>query len=62
MQGRLKKEDIDSRMLKSLAELPSDLGLEAVEKFGMALLETLRSKTCVMVRSALPRLFGADGQ
>ena len=49
-QGRLRKEDIDSRMLKSLADLPSDLGLEAVEKFGMASLETVRSKTGFMAR------------
>ncbi|KAK9836169.1 hypothetical protein WJX81_006506 [Elliptochloris bilobata] len=47
--GRLKKDDIDSRMLKSLADLPSDLGLEAVEKFGMASLETVRSKTGFMM-------------
>lgn len=37
-------------MLKSLADLPSDLGLEAVEKFGMASLETVRSKTGFMAR------------
>ncbi len=46
-------------MLKSLAELPSDLGLEAVEKFGMASLETVRSKTGFMVRGPAQR--GAPG-
>jgi len=58
-QGRLKMDEVDSRMLKSLAELPSDLGLEAVEKFGMASLETVRSKTGFMVRVS-PRSKGAS--
>lgn len=36
-------------MCKALGELPSNLGLEAVEKFAMADLETVRSKTGFMV-------------
>ena len=59
-QGRLRKDDIDSRMLKSLADLPSDLGLEAVEKFGMASLETVRSKTGFMVRTPPPAAGGPN--
>ena len=48
-QGRLRKDDIDARMAKALADLPSDLGLEAVDKFSMANLDTVRSKTGFMV-------------
>lgn len=45
----MKKEDIDARMAKALADLPSDLGQEAVDKFSMANLDTVRSKTGFMV-------------
>ena len=38
------------RMLKSLAELPGERGLEAVERFSGSSLETVRSKTGFMVR------------
>lgn len=37
------------RMLKSLAELPGDRGLEAVDRFSSSSLETVRSKTGFMV-------------
>lgn len=56
-QGRLTKEDVDMRMCKTLADMPSDLALEAVDKFAMASLDTVRSKTGFMVRQpphALP--------
>jgi len=36
-------------MLKALADLPVDLGIEAVEKFAMASLDSVRSKTGFMV-------------
>ena len=49
MQGRLRKDDIDARMAKALADLPSHLGMEAVDKFAMANLDTVRSKTGFMV-------------
>ncbi len=48
-QGRLAKEDIDVRMCKALAELPMDQGVEAVDKFAAANLDTVRSKTGFMV-------------
>ena len=41
-------------MIRALGDLPSDLGLEAVDKFSMANLDTVRSKTGFMVRTALP--------
>ncbi len=53
MQGRLTKEDVDMRMCKTLADMPSDLALEAVDKFAMASLDTVRSKTGFMVSSSL---------
>ena len=49
VQGRLTKEDVDMRMCKTLADMPSDLALEAVDKFAMASLDTVRSKTGFMV-------------
>ena len=52
MQGRLRKDDIDARMAKALSDLPSELGLEAVDKFSMANLDTVRSKTGFMVSSS----------
>ena len=50
VQGRISKNDVDARMLKALADLPVDLGCEAVEKFAMASLDSVRSKTGFMVR------------
>lgn len=51
LQGRLSNSDVDQRMIKALADLPSDLGLEAVDKFATSNLESVRSKTGFMVRS-----------
>ena len=48
-QGRIGKNDIDARMLKALADLPVDLGIEAIDKFAMASLDSIRSKTGFMV-------------
>ncbi len=53
MQGRIGKNDIDARMLKALADLPVDLGIEAVDKFAMASLDSVRSKTGFMVSRCL---------
>ena len=50
VQGRITKNDIDARMLKALADLPVDLGIEAIDKFAMASLDSVRSKTGFMVR------------
>lgn len=50
LQGRLSNSDVDQRMIKALADLPSDLGLEAVDKFATSNLESVRSKTGFMVR------------
>ncbi|BDA47365.1 probable heterogeneous nuclear ribonucleoprotein Q at N-terminal half [Coccomyxa sp. Obi] len=47
--GRISKNDVDARMLKALADLPVDLGCEAVEKFAMASLDSVRSKTGFMM-------------
>ncbi|EIE23473.1 hypothetical protein COCSUDRAFT_63013 [Coccomyxa subellipsoidea C-169] len=47
--GRIGKNDIDARMLKALADLPVDLGIEAVDKFAMASLDSVRSKTGFMM-------------
>lgn len=49
VQGRISKTDIDARMLKALADLPVDLGIEAIDKFAMASLDSIRSKTGFMV-------------
>ena len=49
-QGRISKHDVDARMLKALADLPVDLGIEAIDKFAMASTDTVRSKTGFMVR------------
>ncbi len=49
VQGRISKSDIDARMLKALADLPVDLGIEAIDKFAMASLDSIRSKTGFMV-------------
>lgn len=44
-KGRLRRTDIDMRMCRALADLPSDVGLEAVDKFAAANLDGVRSKT-----------------
>jgi hypothetical protein len=49
VQRRIREDDIDPRMCKALNELPIDLGIEGVEKFSMANLDTVRSKTGFMV-------------
>ncbi|CAK0787513.1 hypothetical protein CVIRNUC_010733 [Coccomyxa viridis] len=48
-EGRINKLDIDARMLKALADLPVDLGIEAIDKFAMASLDSIRSKTGFMM-------------
>jgi hypothetical protein len=53
VQGRISKNDIDARMLKALADLPVDLGIEAVDKFAMASLDSVRSKTGFMVSGCM---------
>lgn len=53
LQGRLTKDDIDVRMCKALSDLPTDQGLEAVDKFASANLDAVRSKTGFMVRALL---------
>ena len=53
VQGRINKIDIDARMLKALADLPVDLGIEAIDKFAMASLDSIRSKTGFMVRACM---------
>ena len=45
------------RMCKTLADMPSDLALEAVDKFAMASLDTVRSKTGFMVGQHSHALF-----
>lgn len=52
-QGRLVKGDIDGRMAKSLSDLPTNLAMEALEKFAIANLDTVRSKTGFLVSSFL---------
>lgn len=37
-------------MVKALSDLPSELGLEAVDKFATSNLDSVRSKTGFMVR------------
>ena len=43
-------------MLKALADLPVDLGIEAIDKFAMASLDSIRSKTGFMVGPAFLQL------
>lgn len=43
-------------MLKALADLPGERGLEAVDRFSSSSLETVRSKTGFMVRAPSPSL------
>ena len=49
LQRRIREDDIDPRMCKALNELPVHLGIEGVDKFAMANLDTVRSKTGFMV-------------
>lgn len=49
VQRRIRKDDLDPRMCKALNELPTELGMEAVEKFSMSNLDNVRSKTGFMV-------------
>lgn len=49
LQGKLSNEDVDQRMIKTLADLNTELGLEAIEKFASSNLETVRSKTGFMM-------------
>lgn len=47
--GRLRRSEIDMRMCRALADLPTDLGVEAVDKFSVANLDHIRSKTGFMM-------------
>jgi len=47
---------VDLRMIKALADLPGDRGMEAVDRFSGSSLETVRSKTGFMVRAPLASL------
>lgn len=54
MQGLLSKEDLHVNMCDALANLPTDLGIEAIETFSRrASSEPVRNKTGFMV-SAVP--------
>lgn len=53
LQGKLSNTEVDQRMVKALSDLPSDLGLEAVDKFATSNLESVRSKTGFMVGAPL---------
>lgn len=50
LQGKLSNTEVDQRMVKALSDLPSELGLEAVDKFATSNLDSVRSKTGFMVR------------
>jgi Heterogeneous nuclear ribonucleoprotein Q acidic domain len=52
LQGKLSNTEVDQRMVKALSDLPSELGLEAVDKFATSNLDSVRSKTGFMVRPA----------
>jgi hypothetical protein len=45
----MRKEEVDARMCSALAELPEQMGLEAVEKFAATNLDSVRSKTGFMM-------------
>jgi Heterogeneous nuclear ribonucleoprotein Q acidic domain len=53
LQGKLSNTEVDQRMVKALSDLPSELGLEAVDKFATSNLDSVRSKTGFMVRPAM---------
>ena len=48
-------------MLKALADLPGERGLEAVDRFSSSSLETVRSKTGFMVRAPITRPYTLQG-
>ena len=51
LQGLLSKEDLHVNMCDALANLPTDLGIEAIETFSRrASSEPVRNKTGFMVR------------
>lgn len=57
MQGLLSKEDLHVNMCDALANLPTDLGIEAIETFSRrASSEPVRNKTGFMV-GAVPGSF-----
>jgi hypothetical protein len=47
--GKLSNTEVDQRMVKALSDLPSELGLEAVDKFATSNLDSVRSKTGFMM-------------
>lgn len=52
LQGLLSKEDLHVNMCDALANLPTDLGIEAIETFSRrASSEPVRNKTGFMVRA-----------
>ena len=54
LQGLLSKEDLHVNMCDALANLPTDLGIEAIETFSRrASSEPVRNKTGFMVRLPL---------
>eukprot|EP00803_Ostreobium_quekettii_P005242 evm.model.scf_2080.2 EVM.evm.TU.scf_2080.2 scf_2080:2183-3772(-) len=59
--GRLRRSEIDMRMCRALAELPSDLGIEAVDKFSVSNLDHIRSKTGFMMGIIKRLQFDASG-
>lgn len=55
LQGLLSKEDLHVNMCDALANLPTDLGIEAIETFSRrASSEPVRNKTGFMVRARHP--------
>ena len=54
LQGKLHRDDVDKRMIRALADMPSDLALEAVDRFGTSSLDTVRSKVGFMVSALHP--------
>ena len=47
--GRLKSGDLESRVTSAMRDLPTDLALDAIERYQQANLETIRSKTGFMM-------------
>lgn len=57
LQGLLSKEDLHVNMCDALANLPTDLGIEAIETFSRrASSEPVRNKTGFMVGSPLEQI------
>jgi hypothetical protein len=44
-EGRLKKGDLESRVAQALRDLPVDLAVKCVERYGSSNLDGIRSKT-----------------